>query len=351
MALTAMHGNSLRAATAVAVGGRTKHLVRLRTRHGSRPWLAMLLSFTLLTACDSNTKVSYQLPDLPLKFSVDLHGKVSVSYSKDFVTPLGTFSVTEALESSPDDSHTRVYITRPVEGVDQTDGYEIKGRDELKLCVTNAEAMITQGTVRITAHDSSSAVVTEPEAVCSSAADTPRATAVAFQPFGNGYGTFTFTQSGDAVDISSPGGADRYAHLYGAWVPGSGCYASTVSFDTVVDAPPTASDGYGFAVGFGDVGNDDQPVGSTLQDEWQNDGSFYARTVQLPSGAWIGSQQQQAVPDITRRHHVVATRNGDTYDVTIDSAPVGTFPAPARCRGLLLRVWGGAELHVTHLEV
>ncbi|MDX5570034.1 hypothetical protein PYK79_51460 [Streptomyces sp. ID05-04B] len=139
--------------------------------------------------------------------------------------------------------------------------------------------------------------------------------------------------------------------MYGAWVPGSGCYASTVSFDTVVDAPSSNSDGYGFALGSGDVGDDDQPVGSTLQDEWQDDGGFYARTVQLPSGAWIGSQHQQGVADITRSHHIAATRNGDAYDVTIDSALVGRFPAPAKCRGLLLRVWGGAMLHVAHLEV
>ncbi|MEH0587600.1 hypothetical protein QA942_27380 [Streptomyces sp. B21-106] len=231
MALTAMHGNSLRAATAVAVGGRTKHLVRLRTRHGSRPWLAMLLSFTLLTACDSNTKVSYQLPDLPLKFSVDLHGKVSVSYSKDFVTPLGTFSVTEALESSPDDSHTRVYITRPVEGVDQTDGYEIKGRDELKLCRHEPEAMITQGTVRITAHDSSSAVVTEPEAdaVRPQIRRAPRP----WPSSPSGTATAHSRSRSPATPwTSARPRADRYAHLYGAWVPGSGCYASTVSSRT-----------------------------------------------------------------------------------------------------------------------
>lgn len=348
MALAAMHKTAFWAAT----GGRGgPGQVRRRAVYGSRPWLGMLLTFALLTACDSNTKVSYQLPDLPLKFSVDLHGKVSVSYSKDFVTPLGTFSMTEALESSSDDSHTRVYITRPVEGVNRTDGYEIKGRREVKLCVRNADATIKEGAVYITAHDSSSAVVTAPKAGCDSTGRTPDATAVAFQPFGNGYGTFTFKQSGDTVDISSPGGADQYAHLYGAWVPGSGCYASSVSFDTVVDAPSSVSDGYGFAVGFGDVGGDDQPAGSTLQDEWQNDGRFYARTVQLPSGAWIGSQRQQVVPDITRSHHIVAARNGDTYDVSIDSAHVGTFPAPAVCRGLLLRVWGGAKLHVTHLDV
>jgi serine/threonine-protein kinase len=166
-----------------------------------------------------------------------------------------------------------------------------------------------------------------------------------FQPFGATYASFPLAASGTLLTIGSP---TSYEHLWGAWLPGNWCTTSA-SFDIKLDASVVPSPGYGYAIAPQSTISNDQPVGWSLQHEWDAglNGSF-TRPVLLPDGAWAGGGSTPA-SDVTAPHHVTVSANGARYSVTIDGVSAGTFSGPATCGGLALRVWGGATARVDHI--
>jgi hypothetical protein len=167
------------------------------------------------------------------------------------------------------------------------------------------------------------------------------------RPIGASYATFGFEASGTTLSIGSP---LDYGHLWGAYLPGSGC-SVTASFDIRVSAPSGSSPGYGWAVAPLATISGDQPSGWSLQHEW--DGAtegFFTRPVLLPDGAWAAGGSRSA-PDVRSRHHVTVAASGDTYQVSIDGTSRGSFSGTAGCGVFAIRVWGGATAHLDHLIV
>jgi len=171
--------------------------------------------------------------------------------------------------------------------------------------------------------------------------------ASAFSPFGAGYASFTFAASGTRLTVGSPA---SYDHLWGAWLPGTACSA-TASFDINLDPPAGSSPGYGYGVAPLATITNDQPVGWSMQHEWDGpNNGFYTRPVLLPGGATAGGGSVPA-PDVRTVHHVQVSASNGRYSVTIDGAGRGSFSGSNACGGFAIRVWGGATVQLDHLII
>lgn len=178
-------------------------------------------------------------------------------------------------------------------------------------------------------------------------------------PFGDEYREFPFSVTGDTITVDPPKDFD---HLYGLHLNGNAC-ASTVEFDARIGAhDPRAQFGFAVAPRSRLVG--DQPVGESVQYEWQtpdiravweddpgSEPASYVRLAELPGGAWRFELEPDRAPDLTERHHVVVTSVGTSMTVTIDSDLTVEYDVGAvECGGVTFRVWG-APITLEHVRV
>lgn len=174
-----------------------------------------------------------------------------------------------------------------------------------------------------------------------------------FQPFGTTFANFAWSVQEDSVTVSPPGGEGAYSHLWGVAAAANNCAAS-VEFDIEFTEADLRS-GFGLAVAPRSTIDRDEPVGSSIQYEWQpadlnaSPGS-YVRPAILPGQAWFASDSPISVPDITQVQHVRVYASGDTMSIFIGSEYAEyEIPGP-ECGGVALRVWG-ATAHLTSVKI
>jgi len=96
--------------------------------------LVLALAMPGCSIFDSGS-VGYKPPFVPIEFSINTEGEISVSIVGELVTPLGTFSVEGAKTvglSQPDDA-TLVVIREPVGGAQRDHAYRINTNQELHV--------------------------------------------------------------------------------------------------------------------------------------------------------------------------------------------------------------------------
>ncbi|MEU5595922.1 hypothetical protein [Streptomyces sp. NPDC020298] len=176
----------------------------------------------------------------------------------------------------------------------------------------------------------------------------------AFRQFGNEYIPFAAHLAADRITLSPPGGQHRYDHLWGAYAPADAC-ATTVTFDArMTHTDPRA--GYGYAIApRSTMDSSRTPHGYSVQYEWQSADinartGAYLRPAELPGGAWEGTTNPSAAPDITRSHHVTVSATGTTLRMTVDHTSVAYRLPAVECGGVTIRAWG-ATLGITHLKI
>ncbi|MER7181492.1 protein kinase [Streptomyces hyaluromycini] len=176
----------------------------------------------------------------------------------------------------------------------------------------------------------------------------------AFRQFGNEYIPFPAHLTANRITLSPPGGQHRYDHLWGAYAPADAC-ATTLTFDArMTHTGPQA--GYGYAIAPRSSMDDTRtPHGYSVQYEWQSPDinakpGAYLRPAELPGGAWEGTTDPSAAPDITQSHHVSVSATGTTLKMTVDHASVAYQLPAVECGGITIRAWG-ATLDITHLKI
>jgi hypothetical protein len=328
-------------------GGRN---MRPRFRRAQGLW-ALALGL-LVAGCGPTTRVSvsYQPPLLPVAFSIDSSGAVSVSLSGKVDTPVGLIGVSARLSDPlvPPSNATLVAIETEKDGQTQRTMYRIDATGVLRVCTTgNTVVSIAHDLIQVA--NSGGGTITvgcQPQGGPPSSADT--LVTSDFSPFGESHGRFDVSGTGSELSVGSPGGPGEYAALWGVYLPRTSCFSS-VSFYAQVIPPSGSSPGYGYAIGLGDSVLNDQPDGGSLQIEWDGGlGGFFTRSVDLPAGAWRGGGSVPGT-DITNSHHVVVNRHASGYLVTIDGQPAGSFSSPS-CGNLIFRVWGGATANFSQLS-
>jgi hypothetical protein len=298
----------------------------------------------LVAACRPTSKasVNYQPPLVPVTFSINSSGDVTVSVSGKVETPVGQFGVGGALSNSfkPPSDATLVVIETGQGDQVQTARYTIGATGVFRVCTTGDTATSVSHDLVQIANSGGGTVTIGCTSQGGSAPSPDTLVASDFSVFGQSHGSFDVSGTGSELDVGSPSGPDQYSALWGAYSRASSCFTS-ISFYAQVSPPAGNSPGYGYAIGLGDSVQDDQPNGGSLQVEWDDslDG-FFTRPVDLPAGAWEGGGSVPGL-DITQRHYVEVSRAPSGYLVTIDGQSAGGFSGP-QCGELIFRVWGGA---------
>lgn len=167
-----------------------------------------------------------------------------------------------------------------------------------------------------------------------------------FRVFGASRGAVRGQTDEDRLTITPPLGQDRYAALWGVYLPQNRCTVD-VEFD-VTPVDPHVSGNFGFAVAPRAGLVDDQPEGASIQYEHEAPPDFatmgsFIRPATLPEGAWGMEVRPQASNDIAGAHHVHVSATGTTLEIQIDGGPTTSFEETNKeCGGVAIRVWGAA---------
>ncbi len=98
--------------------------------------LFLLISSSAGCSGPASGSVVYKPPFLPIEFSLDSHGHISVGSGRSFTTFLGTFSVEgEWGKDLITSNSVLVLVTHRVDGRPQQDGYRIGGTTTLTTCL------------------------------------------------------------------------------------------------------------------------------------------------------------------------------------------------------------------------
>jgi hypothetical protein len=310
-------------------------------------WAAVSVFFVLAAGCDG--QVSYQPAGaLPIQFTLDSHGHFSVQAVKSIVTPIGQFQFIADLSPTPavPDGTTVLYIDHDVNGTRYEDRFQINTEKDLDVAIGgHAVLQIRQHFIRITAQDD----ITEITVGAAGSLGTGAMEAVPIttvEKFGARTAPFGLTWDGEALKIAPPLGQNRYAALWGAYIPITSC-ATEVDFDVSVVTSEQNADNMGFAVApRGGVAND-QPTGASVQYEQESPPDFpvlgsFVRPAQLPEMAWAVETPPMSAPDVNRPRHVRVTGLGSTLGIQIDGRNSGMYQRDPTCGGVAIRAWGAA---------
>jgi hypothetical protein len=106
-------------------------------RHLPRALCSLFLILTL-AARGSNSSVifTYKPPLIPVTFSIDSHGHISVGLGKSITGLLGTFSIEYGISVPAKSNLMLVSIIRTVGGLQQKTVYEIHEYGSMALCIS-----------------------------------------------------------------------------------------------------------------------------------------------------------------------------------------------------------------------
>src|ERR1700722_9231505 len=158
----------------------------------------------LVAACQPTSKasVNYQPPLVPVTFSINSSGDVTVSVSGKVETPVGQFGVGGALSSSlkPPSDATLVVIETDEGGQVQTASYTIGGTGLFRVCTTGDTATSVSHDLVQIANSGGGTVVVGCTAQGGGGAPSP-GTLVAsdFSVFGQSHGTFDVSGNGSEL--------------------------------------------------------------------------------------------------------------------------------------------------------
>jgi hypothetical protein len=123
----------------------------------------VLLQSVLLTGCFPSTHhsviVSYQPPFIPVIFSLDSNGDISVTAGASITTYIGTFSIGAQVSTPIEKNSTRLAIIQSVNGATVQNVYDVGERGPVSVCL-NGRFLESVGTnsISITALDGTSVI-------------------------------------------------------------------------------------------------------------------------------------------------------------------------------------------------
>jgi hypothetical protein len=98
--------------------------------------MLVLAAMLISTACwNGSATVGYRFPFVPVELSLHEDGRISVTTGASLVTPLGTLSVSGGVSTQPQAGHTLLYVTHEVNGVSQTDPFDINEVGPVAMCL------------------------------------------------------------------------------------------------------------------------------------------------------------------------------------------------------------------------
>jgi len=139
----------------------------------------LVVSSFLLAGCRANTSVAvnYQLPFVPVTFSLDSSGHFSVSLGYDITTPIGTFSVSAEIGTPIPENSTRVSIVHTINGLPAKDVYDIAERGQMNICLDGRFwENVGDNSITITPLDGDSTIsIVQSGSQCTTATSSPAA--------------------------------------------------------------------------------------------------------------------------------------------------------------------------------